>query len=79
VRRISEQNVEAIKRHYEAFNRRDRAGVLADLDPEIEYDKTVTVAVAGPDANVYGGSSKSRSFSSACGMRLNKPQLRSTS
>lgn len=31
------ENVEAVKRAFEAFNRRDIDGVLADLDPEIEW------------------------------------------
>lgn len=59
---MSRQNLEAIKHHYDAFNRRDLAGVLGDLDPEVEFDKTVTVAVAGPDANLYRGHEQVEGF-----------------
>jgi ketosteroid isomerase-like protein len=44
------QNVEAIRRGYEAWNRNDIEGVLQDLDPEVEW-----LGAAGVRATLYRG------------------------
>ena len=39
---MSRENVEVIKRHYDAYNRQDMDGALAPLDPDIEIDLSTT-------------------------------------
>jgi ketosteroid isomerase-like protein len=34
---MSQENVETLRRGYEAFNRRDIDGALEGLDPEVEW------------------------------------------
>jgi ketosteroid isomerase-like protein len=48
---VSEQNVELHRRVYEAFNARDVEGLIACLDPSIEWNAVLTV----PGGAVYSG------------------------
>jgi ketosteroid isomerase-like protein len=50
---VSEENVEVVRKHFEAVNRRDWAAVMA------AYDEEVVLVVPGslaPDAGVFSGS-----------------------
>jgi ketosteroid isomerase-like protein len=51
---VSEENVEIVRRVYEAVARRDTPTVLAAHDPDIEWDLTrqddLACALAGPPA-----------------------------
>jgi ketosteroid isomerase-like protein len=51
---MSEENVEAIRRATDAFNRRDIDAVLEELDPGIEWHPLMQVLVGG-EATVYRG------------------------
>jgi ketosteroid isomerase-like protein len=51
---MSQENVEIVKRSYEAFNRRDVDGAMELLDPEVELHGTIggleeDLVVRGPD------------------------------
>src|SRR5262245_62636227 len=48
---MSEENVELVRRAYDAFNRGDFEGWLAALDPDVEWDERYIA----PDAAVYRG------------------------
>jgi ketosteroid isomerase-like protein len=50
---MSQENVELIKRGYEAWNRNDLEGVLQDLDPELEW--LPRLGAAGVRATLYRG------------------------
>jgi ketosteroid isomerase-like protein len=56
---MSEENVEMVRRSYEAFNRGDLEGMVADLGPRFEY--VTTGAVPGTE-HVYRGSEGFRRF-----------------
>jgi uncharacterized protein len=49
---VSEENVEMARRAYEAFNRGDLEGMVADLAPDFEY--VSTGAILGADAAYRG-------------------------
>jgi ketosteroid isomerase-like protein len=51
---MSEANGEALKRAFEAYNRRDVDALLHELDAEIEW-RPVLPVVLGGDATVYRG------------------------
>ena len=51
---MSEENVEAFKRGIEAYNRGDVEGVLAELDPEVEWHPAVLIPFEGK-AREYRG------------------------
>jgi ketosteroid isomerase-like protein len=56
---MSEENVEIVRRGYEAYNRGDREGMVADLAPEFEYETTgaipgVRTHYEGPEGWVEG-------------------------
>jgi uncharacterized protein len=51
---MSEENVEAVKRGIEAFNREDVEGILEELDAEVEFQATLQVMLGGA-ATVYRG------------------------
>ena len=51
---MSEENVEAIKRAADAYNRGDVDAVLQELDPEIEWHPLLQVLLGG-EATVYRG------------------------
>jgi ketosteroid isomerase-like protein len=54
LRAMSEENVEATKRFIDAYNRRDVEGMLADLDPEIEWLSGFLIGLGG-EAAVFRG------------------------
>jgi uncharacterized protein len=51
---MSEENVEALKRGFEAFNRRDVEALLEVLDPGVEWFPALLASIAG-GAAVYRG------------------------
>jgi ketosteroid isomerase-like protein len=51
---VSQENVEAVKRTIEAYNRRDVDGLLDELDPEVEWRPSLPVLLGG-DETVYRG------------------------
>jgi ketosteroid isomerase-like protein len=51
---MSHENVEAVRRATDAFNRRDIDAVLEELDPEIEWHPLLQVLLGG-EATVYRG------------------------
>jgi uncharacterized protein len=51
---MSQENVEAIRRATDAYNRGDIDAVLAELDPEIEWHPLLQVLLGG-EATVYRG------------------------
>jgi ketosteroid isomerase-like protein len=51
---MSRENVEAIRRATDAYNRGDIDAVLAELDPEIEWHPLLQVLLGG-EATVYRG------------------------
>jgi homoserine dehydrogenase len=52
--RVCPENVEAVKRTIEAYNRRDVGALLDELDPEIEWRPSLPVLLGG-DETVYRG------------------------
>ena len=48
---MSQENVDIVRRAYDAFNRGDFEGWLAALDPDVELDERYIA----PDAEVYRG------------------------
>ena len=56
---MSEENVELVRRAYEAFNRGDPEGMVADAAPEFEYVTTGAIPGAGGE---YGGTEQFRQF-----------------
>ena len=56
---MSQENVEAIRRAYEAYNRGDLESMVVDIAPEFEYE--TTGAVPGTHEQVLGvGSPRAR-------------------
>jgi ketosteroid isomerase-like protein len=51
---MSQENVEAFKRGFEAYNRRDIAALLQELDPEVEWYSALEAGLGG-EATVYRG------------------------
>ncbi|MGA8217785.1 MAG: nuclear transport factor 2 family protein [Solirubrobacterales bacterium] len=51
---MSDENVEALKRGFGAYNRRDTEGLLEELDPEVELRASLEVMLGG-DSTVYRG------------------------
>ena len=51
---MSQENVEALKRGTEAFNRRDVDAMLQVLDPEVEYHAALPVLLGGTAAVYHG-------------------------
>ena len=51
---MSHDNVETVRRVAEAFNHRDVAGVVEELDPEVEWHPAMQALVGG-NATVYRG------------------------
>jgi ketosteroid isomerase-like protein len=51
---MSEENVEAFKRGFEAINRGDVEAALEELDPDVEWHPAVQALVGG-EATVYLG------------------------
>jgi ketosteroid isomerase-like protein len=49
---VSLENVEAVRRGYEAFNRGDISAALEELDPDVEWK---TYLVPGPGGGTYRG------------------------
>jgi ketosteroid isomerase-like protein len=56
---MSQENVEAFKRVFEAENRRDVEAVIAELDPDVEWH--AALPLLGGDA-VYRGHDRVREF-----------------
>jgi ketosteroid isomerase-like protein len=52
--RVSQANVEAVRRTIEAYNRRDVEGMLDELDAEVEWRPSLPVLLGG-DETVYRG------------------------
>jgi ketosteroid isomerase-like protein len=73
---MSQENVEAIRRAYEAYNRGDLESMVVDIAPEFEYE--TTGAVPGTRA-VYSGPEGWREFAAGCARSSTTPALRSTS
>jgi ketosteroid isomerase-like protein len=53
-RAMSQANVEAFKRAFDAINRRDAEALLSELDPEVEWHGAILMAMGG-DRTVYRG------------------------
>ena len=51
---MSRENVEVFKRAFDAINRRDAEGLLAELDPEVEWHSAILMAMGGKQT-VYRG------------------------
>ena len=51
---MSQENVEAVERFVDAYNRRDVDAMLAELDPEVEWHSAILEPVGGR-ARVYRG------------------------
>ena len=51
---MSQANVEAFKRAFDAINSRDAEALLAELDPEVEWHGAILMAMGG-DRTVYRG------------------------
>jgi ketosteroid isomerase-like protein len=51
---MSSENIEALKRSIDAYNRRDVDALLDALDPEVEWHSGILESLAG-DATVYRG------------------------
>ena len=56
---MSQENVELVRRAYEAFNRGDLDGMVADFAPTFEYASTGAIPGAG---GVYRGQDGMRQF-----------------
>jgi ketosteroid isomerase-like protein len=56
---MSEENVETVRRAYEAFNRAGLEALLEYLHPDAEYDITAAI---GPYAGMYHGHAAIRNF-----------------
>jgi ketosteroid isomerase-like protein len=56
------ENVKPVERHYEAFNRGDRDGLLEPFDPEIVFVEEPDVR---PDAGTHTGIDQVRAFFAA--------------
>jgi hypothetical protein len=56
---MSEENVELVRRAYDAFNRGDAEGMFADVAPELEYIATGAIPGAG---GVYRGTEQFGQF-----------------
>jgi len=59
---MSEENVESVKRFLDAYNRRDVEGMLAELDPEVEWHPALPEALMGRGPAVYRGHGGVRSM-----------------
>ena len=59
---MSQENVEAVKRGIYAFNCRDMEGLLAELDPAVEWHPALLAALRGEGAAVYRGHEGVRDF-----------------
>jgi uncharacterized protein len=57
-----DENVKALERHYEAFNRRDLEGLLEPFDPDVVFVEEPDVR---PDAGTHSGIDGMRTFFSA--------------
>jgi ketosteroid isomerase-like protein len=51
---MSGENVEAVKRAFDAFNRGDLDAMLKDLDPEVEWHPMFQMLLGG-EGTVYRG------------------------
>jgi uncharacterized protein len=58
---MSEENVEIVRRGYEAWNRRDFDTAIADSDPEVEWTFATGARPPGADAS-YKGHARVREF-----------------
>jgi ketosteroid isomerase-like protein len=56
---MSQENVEIIRRHYDAFNRGDLNGTLEPFSPEVEFIEDAGVR---PDAGAHRGIAAVRAF-----------------
>ena len=56
---MSQENVEIVRRAFEAFNRRDLDAAFRDVDPEIELDWSRS---RGIQAGIYRGTQATRDF-----------------
>jgi ketosteroid isomerase-like protein len=52
---MSQENVEALKRAADAYNRRDVDALLDELDPEVEWHPAMPEALMGRGPAVYRG------------------------
>ena len=51
---MSQENVEVLKRAFDAINRRDAEALLSELDPEVEWHPAILMAMGGKQT-VYRG------------------------
>jgi ketosteroid isomerase-like protein len=58
---MSQENVEAMKRGLDAYNRRDVEALLEELDPEVEWHPALLVPLEG-EPTVYRGHEGIREF-----------------
>jgi len=56
---MSQENVEIVRRHYDAFNRGDLEGTLEPFDPKVEFIEDADVR---PDAGAHRGIAAVRTF-----------------
>jgi uncharacterized protein len=69
---MSQENVEIVKRAYEAYSRGDLDAVVADIAPDAEYHSTGTIPGF---AGVYQGAEEYRRFLSWIWEEFDEPQV----
>ena len=52
---MSQENVEAVKRGFDAFNRADIEALLGECDPEVEWRPVFQVVLLGGEPTVHWG------------------------
>ena len=73
---MSQENVEVVRRAYEALNRGDLDGMVADFAPEFEF--VPTGAVPGAGSCIRGGPTVGGSLWTGSGASSTTPGRRST-
>ena len=69
---MSQENVEPGRRAYEAFNRGDSEGIVADIAPEFEYVATGAIPGVG---GAYGGAEGLRQFLESFWGEFDEPRV----
>ena len=63
---MSQEDVESVKRFLDAYNRRDVEGMLAELDPEVEWHPALPEALMEGGQPYIGGTGASARCSRTC-------------